>query len=346
MAGRERVGDRAQLDGDRVPAARHERRGILVPGVVGEVEQPARDEGRRPVGPDVAQARRDQRTRAVGGDGQRQLGGPEQLEALAERRGVERQRAAVVGPLVVGVVARSAPRAPRPGVDPGRLGAADQERRGGGRLRLAQPPVAEREAPVLHRRRRPSGLGDPAARAHRVARRGRTAPASTPAARLVVDAVRLALEPAVPPAHGLRQEPDRRARVAVVRVGVRPRADQALVEAGMRGEDAEDRAAVRVGPAADHVHGAGDRAGVLAHRAVLPVGVPPLVREPRLDEGRRPAHPLDPRLTPSPPRRPPGPAGARCRRASSTPTGACPTPARSRPCNGRRRRSGRRSRRR
>ena len=84
---------------------------------------------------------------------------------------------------------------------------------------------------------------------------------------------------------------------------------------------------------------------VLAHRAVLPVGVAALVREPgaatRLVglQARR-ASPLAPR----------SPYGClRCGRQGMVvqharrPSGACPGPRRSRPCSGRRRRSGRRS---
>ncbi len=85
----------------------------------------------------------------------------------------------------------------------------------------------------------------------------------------------------------------------VVRVEVPPRADQALPRPLVAGQEAQDRVRVAVGPAADHVDRAADRAVVLADRALLPELVAALVREPRLDEGRRLLEALEPLLAPA-----------------------------------------------
>ena len=63
-------------------------------------------------------------------------------------------------------------------------------------------------------------------------------------------------------------------------------------------EQPRDRVGVAVGPAADRVDGDLDPRVVLADRAVAPVVVAALVGEPRLDEGGRPLHALEPGLAP------------------------------------------------
>ena len=154
--------------------------------------------------------------------------------------------------------------------------------------------------PLLRLRRRPRRLGHPAPGALRVMR-GRRHVVLHPHAqpRLVHDPRLDALEVLVEPAQALLQEADRRAGFAVLREGVRPRADEALARAGQPLDQPRDRVAVAVGPAADRVHGDVDRLVVLAHRALAPVGVAALVGEPRLDEGRRVLDPLQPRVAPA-----------------------------------------------
>ena len=86
---------------------------------------------------------------------------------------------------------------------------------------------------------------------------------------------------------------------AGLRPGVRPRADQALARA---------RAAPRAGagsrwcsrPPSRRPRRRRPRFGVvLAHRALLPVGVAALVPQPVVDERRRLAHPLEPHVAPA-----------------------------------------------
>ena len=62
-----------------------------------------------------------------------------------------------------------------------------------------------------------------------------------------------ALQPVVPPAQALLEEADRGPGLAVLREGVRPRADQALARAGQPLDQARDGVRVAVRPAADRV---------------------------------------------------------------------------------------------
>src|ERR1700752_4351787 len=99
--------------------------------------------------------------------------------------------------------------------------------------------------------------------------------------RIVVDAVLFAFEPAVPPAHAFLQEADGRPGNAALRIEMAPGTGDALdVRALQILDQAGDRGRVAVGPAADGEDGASELAVVLAHRAVLPEGVAPLVLQP------------------------------------------------------------------
>ena len=80
---------------------------------------------------------------------------------------------------------------------------------------------------------------------------------------------------------------------------MRPRADQALARTGERGEQVEDRLAVRVGPAAHRVDGAFHRRIVVGGRAGVPVVVAPLVGEPGLSERNGLLEALEPELPPA-----------------------------------------------
>ena len=119
-----------------------------------------------------------------------------------------------------------------------------------------------------------------------------------------------------------------------------------LARAAVALHEAEDGVRVAVLPAADHVHRHLDVRVVLAHRAVLPELVAALMARPR--RARTAASGRAARATSRASGRPrtAGPAGARCRPASSTPRIAFGSRAEHRRCSGCRLHSGRRSRRR
>src|SRR2546423_1694583 len=77
------------------------------------------------------------------------------------------------------------------------------------------------------------------------------------------------------------------ARSGEMRIAVRPGPDQPLARRLEVLEQAGNRVAVGIAPAADGEHRAFDRIPVLAHRAVPPVGVSALVPEPGLQEQRQ-----------------------------------------------------------
>src|SRR5438094_8628080 len=78
-------------------------------------------------------------------------------------------------------------------------------------------------------------------------------------------------------------EADGRPRRRHVRVAVGPRTDDRHARHGQPLHEARDRIRVRVRPTAHGEDRAGDGTEVLADRAVLVVGVPPLVTEPGLE---------------------------------------------------------------
>ena len=347
MADRNRVADRVELHLDDVALTGLELLGLLVAVAVGEVQQPSRDEVRLAVRPDVAQPDDDEGERAVRGDleaGERE---PEDLDGLGQRprcrsRATRRPRAA--GPRVVDRAAVAAPGA-RIGRD--RLRTADRELPLG--RRLAPERARSRRARRCGRRpsRRPALSGEPASRPVRAPRLGPDGVRHVdPQHRLVHDAVVDSLQVAVPPADGLLQEADRRAGSTALGVDVGPRADQPLARSGVALEETQDRVAVGVGPAADHVDRAADGREVLADRALSPELVAALVRDPLLDVRRRTLHALEPGLAPgvADDRRVgrPGVVGEHHRGPLQHVRGQTG----SRPCSGRRPRSGRRSRRR
>ena len=192
--------------------------------------------------------------------------------------------------------------------------------------------------------RRPGGLGHPASGQRLVVRR-RPMARGHPGAqhRLVHDARRLALQPMVPPAQHLLQEADLRAGLGEVRIGVRPRPDQALARHVETFQQARDGVGVAIGPAADGEDRTLDRAEILAHRAVPPVGVAPLVLQPALEEQRHVLQPLQPHLAPALADQQRDRADGTCRRRRSRPSRGRPRRAWRRPCSARRRRSDRRS---
>ena len=178
---------------------------------------------------------------------------------------------------------RRGTRRPRPGRRQAELGAARAHR-------------AAAVSARLRRRRRPSRLGEPASRALRVvAGGGTTSCIQREQLRLVHDPGLDPLQVLVEPAHALLQEPDRRARLAIVRENVAPRADQALAKGPGRPSSRRGTALrVAVRPAADGVDRRLDRGVVLAHRSVPPVRVAALVGEPGLDHRLRAVQSVEP----------------------------------------------------
>ena len=109
----------------------------------------------------------------------------------------------------------------------------------------------------------------------------------------------LTLQPAVPPAQALLLKADRWARLGIVGKGVRPRSDQPPAGRIERPDEPEHGIGVAIGPTADRVHRALDRRRVLAHRALLPVGVAPLVAHPLVHVGLHRVDALEPGLAPA-----------------------------------------------
>src|SRR5262249_39764655 len=124
---------------------------------------------------------------------------------------------------------------------PGRLRRADLEPRGW--ARRTEPTAREVEHARLDARGGPARLGDPAPRAV-AARAGLGHP---DAVERAIGGRRAAPQAAVPPGERILEEPDRRARLALVRVGVTPRPDQAVARRAESREQARDRVRVRVG---------------------------------------------------------------------------------------------------
>ena len=208
---------------------------------------------------------------------------------------------------------------------------------------VVQAAGVEHELPDRDARRGPAGLGDPAPRQCRVGGLGRHAVLHPHAHRRLVDDARLdALQPLVPPAQGVLQEPDRRSRQRHVREPVRPLADQRLLRPLQPGHESRDRVRVAVRPAADGVDGAPDGAEVLAHRTVLPERVAALVTAASSRSRGRCLRGAPSTSRASDRRRRGDRADGRCTRTWSRPSGDCWSRD-SRPCSGRRRHSGRRS---
>ena len=148
-------------------------------------------------------------------------------------------------------------------------------------------------------RRRPGRLGSPCARTNVIAAT-RLDTVLPPVAQLwlVHDPVVNTLQPMVPEAQGLLQEPDRRTRIPKLGPDVLPRTDERLAWTCEPLKQSRDRARVPVRPAADDVDGSRDRAVVLSDGALLPVVVSALVAQPFLGEKRAAFEPLHPDLPP------------------------------------------------
>ena len=118
-------------------------------------------------------------------------------------------------------------------------------------------------------------------------------------ARLGHDAGVFAFQPVIPPAQALLHKANLRAGHGAHRVLVRPWANQRLAWCAQRSQQAQHRIAVAVGPAAHQIHRALDGGRVFADRAVLPVFVAPLVRQPRFNVWWRMLQPVEPHAAPA-----------------------------------------------
>src|SRR5271166_882132 len=78
-----------------------------------------------------------------------------------------------------------------------------------------------------------------------------------------------------------------------------PGSDEALAWHRQVREQARDRIGISIGPAAHRVNRTLDRTVILAHRAVFPISVAPLVPHPRLEEQRQIVQTLQPNRAPS-----------------------------------------------
>ena len=116
---------------------------------------------------------------------------------------------------------------------------------------------------------------------------------------LAIDAVVLALEPAVPPAQRLLQEAHGRLRLRLVRIEMRPRADRHFVRHRKVLRQAKRRVPVQVRPTTPKPDRTLDGCIVEAHRGMLPVIVEPLVLEPDLRPEPLGLEPLAPHSAPA-----------------------------------------------
>ncbi len=151
-----------------------------------------------------------------------------------------------------------------------------------------------------YRRWRPGRFGDPPSRQFLVIGR-RPHAVGHPRAqhRLVHHAGVDALQPMIPPPQRLLQEADLRTGERDMRIGMRPGPDETLARHRQVFEQTRDRIGVAVGPAADREDRTLDRAVILAHRAVLPVVVAPLMPQPGRQEQGKILQPLQPHRPPA-----------------------------------------------
>jgi hypothetical protein len=115
------VRDRLERNPDLLAPPGLERLRVGASRTVAEVQEPARDEARGPVGRDVAEPHREKRPRLLGGNLDGQSRRAEDLDALLERLAREGEREVVVAALVAREV-RVRPRTPATGIQSRALG--------------------------------------------------------------------------------------------------------------------------------------------------------------------------------------------------------------------------------
>src|SRR5205085_2726878 len=108
----------------------------------------------------------------------------------------------------------------------------------------------------------------------------------------------MSLEPGVPPTDQLLQETDGGARARLEWPAMGPGTDESLRRRLEIGQEPRHGVAIGIGPAADRIDRAFDRPVILADRAMAPIAVAPLMREPVGDPARRVPETLEPGLAP------------------------------------------------
>ncbi len=264
MAGQKSVAEVVELDGDAVALAGLQRLRLAMPVAMREIERPIADTGRGAARRHVAEPHANERQRPVDCELERRLRRAQELEALGQRLGIEDERVAVILALIGRHVAVAAIGTPDPRCDAGGLLGADGEGRRLARLRR-QPARGQVIDARPDRRRRPDPLGRPMAGALGVALARRHAVLHPgPQHRLGGDAGVAALQPLVPPAQRVLQEPHRH-DVRGIGIAVRPGTDQPPARHLEAGHQPRDGIGVAILPAADGVDWALDGAEILRH---------------------------------------------------------------------------------
>ncbi len=266
---------------------------------MGEVQHRIGDAQRRPVRRHVAEPDGQLRLRQVGR--QRQLDGriAQDFESVRKRLRVEAERQSVVDALVGRALAGDTGAHPLAAACPG-PGRRLEGQRPGLRRSIDEAAGREAEHPVGDRRARPSCLADEAAGGYEPRRRGRL-PLLDEGAHHGLAGAAAPVGPfqmPIPPADAFAQEVDRRAGAAVLRIDVRPGADEAEARHLQVLDQARHRVGIGVAPAAHRQDGALDRVPVFADRAVAPIGVAALVGEPQRRPERHGVEALEPALPP------------------------------------------------
>src|SRR5699024_9527859 len=228
-------------------------------------------------------------------------GRTEDLQPFRQRAAVEDHRPTVLLTLVGRQVGRGGVGTPLTRVLPrGQRGGQGQRCRPGFLPMVQDPPGPQMTNQRHHARGRPGILPDPAPGTLVVgARRLDTVLHPGPQHRRVHDVVVHTLEPSVPPAHQLLQEPDGGTWFAEVRILVRPRPQQAQPWHAQTGHQTEHGVGIAVGPPTDGHDRYLYSTHVLGDGTVLPVLVAVLVAQPRVEPQTAVLQPLVPHLPPA-----------------------------------------------
>ena len=316
--------------GHHVSVCPHRHLHVLLRGAI-ETSRAHRDEGRRTVGSDVAQAYRELRGTNVDADAQASDDPAQQRDVLFDLP-LDDRRDGVLEALIECEIGSIAVRTPHRRVHPLRRTPGDHDGIAFAPERAARPLELVMSAADPTTRPLQETLVGPASVLHEGLDAG-----------VVLGPVLVAVQPVSPPAHLAGDPVDVRTGQHAVWPPVAPRSDDRPCVLRTRGDEAQDRVAVAVLPSADHEHGRSDRVRVDADRSVQPVlvrvaGARATCRSPaRSTRAVRATARASSR-----PRRPD--RGARRRTGvPRSPRAACRTRARCRPCSGRRRGTGRRS---
>ena len=221
--------------------------------------------GHGAVGPHRIEPDRGQGHRPVGADPQVEHGGPDQIEVSRQGRRVKGQRARIVLPLIARELRAHPDDAVLAAVGTGVLRRADAASAFAASF-TAQAVLVQVPALQLKAVGRPDLVADPAARNVRD-RGARSSQVHDVGAkrRVLLDAGRLLLQPAIPPAQRFLQEADARLGHREMGVLVGPGPDDALNRRLHAADQAWHGVGVGIVPATDGQHGGVNGADVLAH---------------------------------------------------------------------------------